>query len=75
MSTLMSPSMRPEDAVGFYTRAVDSLTLRRFVAACPPKPAVGPHQHRANELARTQAQRTQAEVQLVASLTLPDAEE
>ncbi len=68
LSTSFAPPRRPEDDPTLFKTLKDSPTFTRFVNSLPPKPAVGPHQRRAEELRRAQQAELAAERQLVASL-------
>lgn len=68
LSQSFAPPRRPEDDAVFFKSLKDSPTFTRFVASLPAKPAVGPHQRRAEELRRQRMTELAAERQLVETL-------
>jgi hypothetical protein len=77
LSSMFGPPRRPEDDPNFYKSHKDTPTFIRFCNTLPAKPAVSPHERRAQEMHNNRAQELQRDRELVASLQLadPDGEE
>lgn len=71
MSYLTGPQPRPEDEPAFFKTLKDSPTFIRFCNSLPAKPAVSPHQRRAESMKRQQEMERHRERTLVAGLQLP----
>lgn len=74
LSSTFGPPRRPEDDPAFFKSHKDTPTFIRFCSSLPAKPAVSPHERRAQEMHNNRAQELQRDRELVASLAAPDGE-